>query len=83
MKLGHLATFVQIREVPLYYLYELHVPRMLCAPCPAYRELMKQMWGGGGKTGGSISRQLSSTSVYPRELKDAFSRKNPQFSGFK
>lgn len=47
-------------------------------PWPAYRELMQQMWSG--KDSSSLP---SSGSIYPRTLRDAFSRKNPQFSGFK
>ena len=41
---------------------------------------MQQMWSASAS---ECSSRFMSNSLYPRALKDAFCKKNPQFSGFK
>jgi ubiquitin carboxyl-terminal hydrolase 2/21 len=45
----------------------------------AYCDLMQQMWSASAS---ECSSRYMTNSLYPRALKDAFCKKNPQFSGF-
>ena len=49
----------------------------------AYKELMQQMWRATGNSSNMLSWSTPPTALCPRTLKDTFSRRNPQFSGFK
>ena len=70
-------------------MFAILAPKRQLHPCTpphsAYSELMQQMWrDSGSDTSSNMLAWSTPTSViHPRALKDAFSRKNPQFSGFK